>query len=78
MTAQFTDEQKSKLERIATAMMLATDILDAAGVPAGDADRHLAEGHVAIMKLLYPNGVPTEEIDKHCKCGQPLDHGIIN
>ena len=75
MAHKFTDVQKSKLERIATAMMSGVDILFAAGVPAGEADLHLAEGYAAIMRLLYPNGEPAAEIDTTCKCGQ--DHGII-
>jgi hypothetical protein len=78
MAHTFTAEQTDKLERIATAMLLGVDILFEAGVPTGDADLHLAEGHVAIMRLLYPNGVPADPIDEHCACGQSLDHGTIN
>lgn len=57
MTTQFTDEQKSKLERIAKAMLVGMDILAAAGVPADDAAvAHLAEGSVAILNLVHPEG----------------------
>jgi hypothetical protein len=78
MAYTFTDVQKSKLERIATAMMLGADILDAAGVPVEHvAVANLMEGHAEVMRLLYPNGVPAEAIDECCPCGQPIGHGII-
>ena len=58
MKYTFTEEQKSKLARIAEAMMIGTDILCEAGVPADDqAVSHLAEGFVAVMNHVRPEGM---------------------
>lgn len=79
MAYTFTPEQKDKLERIALAMLVGVDILCEAGVPDNNpASADLAEGHVAIMALLYPNGIPVAPGEQPCcPCGQPADHGII-
>jgi hypothetical protein len=71
----FTDEQKSKLARLAEAMMRGVEILSDAGVDLlNPAIVHLAEGSVAITGLLDE---ALAEIDKACACGQPLGHGVI-
>lgn len=60
-------ENKCKLKRLADAMLLGVDILHEAGVePLTDpAYVHLAEGQVAIYRLLYPDGVPLAEGTEH-------------
>jgi hypothetical protein len=55
----FTAEETDKLERIAKAMLAGMDILAAAGVPADDvAVAHMAEGSVAILNHIHPEGEP--------------------
>jgi hypothetical protein len=71
----FTDDQKQKLERIATAMLVGMDILSDAGVEAANpAVAHLAQGHAEIMRVLYPDGVPVAPGEEVCPCGQPSTH----
>jgi hypothetical protein len=79
MAHNFTDAQKAALEAIPNAMLQGVDLLCEAGIPLNNtADRHLAEGYVAIMALLYPDGIPAAEIDACCPCGQPIGHGTIH
>ena len=52
---KITPAQHIKLEALAEAMMDAVELMCNAGVvPANPAVAHCAEGHVAIMQLLYP------------------------
>jgi hypothetical protein len=71
----FTDEQRTKLCKLADVMMNVADALMAKGIdPLDPAVVHLAEGHVAINKLLYPDGMQLTEGEVICPCGQPASH----
>lgn len=54
-----TPEEHVTLERLAEAMLDAVDMMCDANVPLMDsAVAHCAEGHAAIMQLLYPDRKP--------------------